>query len=141
MKKSKIIIISVIAVIVILCSILFLFKDKIINGLFSSQYNSNGVSHFLVITIDKNQEKEYIGKLGKYRVYIENLNIKETNFRTKDAENLSIKDAIDKNFVSIEEWKKYAWNIKKDGDAEILQFENYEIVLAYDDCIIRPLAR
>ena len=29
----------------------------------------------------------------------------------------------------------------KDGDAEILQFENYEIVIAYDDCIIRPLAR
>ena len=141
MNKNKTIIISVIVGIVLLCGVLFIFKDKITNGLFSSQYNSNGVSHFLVITIDNNQQKEFIGKLGKYRVYIEKLDIDETNFRTKEAENLSIKDAINKNLVSIEEWKKYAWNIKKDGDAEILQFENYEIVLAYDDCIIRPLER
>ena len=54
---------------------------------------------------------------------------------------MSIKEAIEKNLVSIEEWRKYAWKVKKDGDAEILQFENYEIVIVYDDCIIRPLVR
>lgn len=94
MKKIKIIIIIVLVVQVLLGGTIFLLKDKIINGLFSSQYNSNGVSHFLVITIDESQPKEYIGKLEKYRVYMEKSNIDETNFRTKNAENLSVKENL-----------------------------------------------
>ena len=106
--------------------------------LFQSQYNEHGISHYLVVTIDKTQQKEYIGELDNHRIYIEHLNIKETNFRNVDARNVSIKEAINNKLVSIDEWKKYAWIIKKDGDAEILRFDNYEIACAYDDCIIRP---
>ncbi len=134
--KKKIII----AIIVIIVGVIFFFSFGI-NWLFSEQYNEKGISHFLVITIDKNRPREYIGELERHRVFIENLNLEETNFRTVNAENISIRDAIENNLVSIKEWKKYAWKIKKEGDAEILQFENYEIVIAYDDCIIRPLAR
>ena len=138
MKKK--IIGLIIAIIVIIAGVICFFSFGI-DWLFSEQYNVKGISQFLVITIDKNQPREYVGELEGHRVFIENLNLEETNFRTVNAENMSIKEAIENNLVSIKEWKKYAWKIKKEGDAEILQFENYEIVIAYDDCIIRPLAR
>ena len=130
-KKSFIIGLIVILIIVITCFILLSFK----------QYNEKGVSHFLVVTIDKNQSKEYVGELDNHRIYVENLSLKETNFRNVKAENISIKKAIEEKLVSIAEWKKYARKIKKDGDVEILQFDNYEIACAYDDCIIRPLSK
>ena len=103
--------------------------------------NSKGVSHYLVITIDENQPKEYVGELDNHKIYVEKLDLDATNFRTVDAKNISIKEAINKKVVSIKDWKKYARKIRKDGDAEILQFENYEIACAYDDCIIRPLSK
>ena len=138
MKKK--IIVLIIAIILIIVGIIC-FCSFGIKWLFSKQYNENGVSHFLVITIDKNQSREYIGELEGHKVFIENLNIEETNFRTVNAENMPIKEAVEKNLVSIKEWRKYAWGIKKDVDTEILKFENYEIVISYDECIIRPLAR
>lgn len=111
-----------------------------IDWLFSSQYNEKGISHFLVVTIDRNQPKVYIGELDNHRIYVENLNLEETNFRNIKAENVSIKKAIDEKLVTIEEWRKYAWKIEKEGDAEILKYDNYEIACAYDDCIIRPIS-
>ncbi len=137
---NKKIIVLIVAVIIIVVGVVC-FSSFGIKWLFSEQYNENGISHFLVITIDKNQPIEYVGELDGHRVFIENLNIEETNFRTINAENMSIKEALEKKLVSIEEWEKYAWKIKKDGDAETLQFENYEIVITYDGCIIRPFTR
>ena len=138
MKKNKLIII-VIIFIIIMIGVFICFFD--FDFLISSQYNEKGVSHYLVVTIDNNQSREYIGELDGHRIYIEKLNIKETNFRNVNAENVSIKKAIKENLVSIKEWKKYAWKIIKDGDAEILKYDNYEIACAYDDCIIRPLSK
>ena len=138
MRRKIIILITILIIGIVGVVCIFSFGTK---WLFSGQYNENGISHFLVITIDKNQSREYVGELNGHRIYVENLNLEETNFRTVNAENMSIKEAIEKNLVSIEEWRKYAWKVKKDGDAEILQFENYEIVIVYDDCIIRPLVR
>lgn len=108
--------------------------------MYDAQYNENGISHFLVITIDKSQPKEYIGELDSHKVFVENLKIDETYFISVTAENISIKDAINQNLVSINDWKKYAWKIEKDGDGEILQYENYEIAIADGECIIRPLS-
>ena len=132
MKKIIIIIFIVLG----LCGIIF--ARDIIDWLFSEQYNENGISHFLVITIDKEQDKEYIGELDGYKIYIDGLNIKETNFRNIDAENVSIKEAIDNELVSINEWKKYAWKINKIDDKEILKFENYQIVCDNEECVIKP---
>ena len=138
MKKKNIIII----LLTILLIILIIFgSKKIINWLFNAQYNSNGISHFLVVTIDKNQQKELIGQLDNHRIYIENLNIKETNFRSVDAKNVSVKYAIDNKLTSLNEWKKYSYRIKKEGEVELLIFDNYEIACAYDDCIIRPISK
>ncbi len=105
------------------------------------QYNANGVSHFLVITIDENQPKEYIGKLDGHDIYVEHLDIEGTNFRSVDAEDVSLADAFENELVSIEDWRKTAWGTKTDGDAEILQYENYEIAVTGDECVIRPLTK
>ena len=137
-KKNTIIILGIILIVGIL---VFLVSSHVINWLISSQYNKNGISHFLVVTIDENQAREYIGELDNHRIYVEKFNLKETNFRNINAENVSIKEAIEEKLVSIEEWNKYAWKIEKDGDAKILKYDNYEIVCAYDDCIIRPLSK
>ena len=139
MKKKNILIILGITLIVGI--VVFLIISFGIDWLFSSQYNKNGVSHFLVVTIDESQPREYVGELDGHRIYVEKFNLNETNFRDVKAQNVPIKEAIEKKLVSINEWKKYAWKIKKDGDAEILQYDNYEIACAYDDCIIRPITK
>ena len=128
-----------ITILAILCAICL--SSCSTDWLFSTQYNENGISHFLVVTIDESQPAKYIGKLDGHRIFVEGFNLKETNFRNVDAEDVSIKKAIDENLVSIDEWRKYAWKIKQDGDTEILIFDNYEIACAYDDCYIRPKSK
>ena len=136
-KKSKILLVTLI------CSLLFSIAAVygIVHWMFNAQYNSNGVSHLLVVTIDKGQAKEYIGDLEGHKVYIEGLNISETNFRNINAQNVSIKEAIDKGLVSIEDWKKYAYRIQKSGKVEIFKYDNYEIYVDSEVCIIRPLTK
>ena len=135
MKKNKLIILAVILSTLI---VVFLVGPHFIKWLFSSQYNENGISHFLVITIDNSQSKEYIGELDGHKIYVEKLNLKETNFRNVNAENVSIKKAIDKKLVSITEWKKYAWKVIKRDNIEIYKYEKYEIACTKEECIIRP---
>ena len=134
-------IIGLIVLIIIFMILIIVCGRGFVSWMFSEQYNSKGVSHLLVITIDKKQPKEYIGKLGNYNIYVEQLKIDETNFRSVDAENISIKDAIENDLVSIEDWKKYARKVTKNGDTEILQNENYEIAITNDECIIRPISK
>ena len=132
MKKKGIII----GIIVIVLLALFYFYG--IDYLFYSQYNKNGISHLLVVTIDDNQPREYIGILDNRRIYMEGLNIQETCFRSVDAKNVSVHEAIEKKLVTFDELRHYAWRIIKDGDSLVLKYDNYEIACAYDDCIIKP---
>ena len=136
MKKKKIIIILGIILVI---GIVGAFIN--IDWLFSYQYNEKGISHFLVVTIDRNQTREYLGELEGHKIYIEKLSLQETNFRNINAENVPIKKAIEEKLVSIKEWKKYAWKIQKNGNYEILKYDNYEIACSYDDCIIRPRSK
>lgn len=126
---------------VIVCIMSGCSPKNLVHQMFSAQYNEKGISHFLVITIDENQPKEYVGKLEDHNVYVEKLNIGETNFRSVDAKNVSIKDAIENDLVSIEDWKKYSRSTKLDGDTEILRYENYEIAVSSEECIIRPITK
>lgn len=87
--------------------------------LLRSQYNENGVSHFLTIAIDESQPKEYIGELDAHYVYTERLNVDETYFISVTADKIMIKNAIDKGLVSIQDWRCYARETEKDEDAEI----------------------
>ena len=136
-KKSKRLLITLIVSLVFSIAAVY----GIVRYMFTAQYNSNGVSHFLVVTIDKEQGKEYLGDLENNKVYIEGFNISETNFRNIKAENVSIKEALEKKLVSIDEWKKYAFSIEKSGKVEILKFDNYEIYIDTEVCIIRPLTK
>lgn len=136
-KRSKILLITLICSLVLSIAAVY----GIVRWMFTAQYNSNGVSHFLVVTIDKEQGKEYLGDLENHKVYIEGLNISETNFRNIKAENVSIKDALEKELVSIDEWKNYAFSIEKIGKVEIYKFDNYEIYVDSETCIIRPLTK
>ena len=116
-------------------------SNGLVSWLFSAQYNENGVSHFLVVTIDENQPREYMGELDGFPIYMEGLDIEGTNFRSVDAEDIPVKDAIQNNLVSLEEWRKYASKTKTEADVEILKFDNYEIAVYSNECIIRPIGR
>ena len=109
--------------------------------MFAEQYNSKGISSLLIITIDEKQPKEYIGKLENYNIYVEKLKIDELYFISVNDKHISLKVAVDEELVSVRDWRKKAWSIKKDGNIEILQYENYEIAIVYDDCVIRPITR
>ena len=67
---KKIVIFTII--ILVICAL----GHLVIKWLFSSQYNSTGISHYLVITIDKNSPKEYVGELEGHKVCKENKSIK-----------------------------------------------------------------
>ena len=135
-KKTKIILVTLI------CSAIFSIAAVfgIVKWMFGAQYNKNGISHFLVVTIDNTTPKTYLGDLEGHKVYIEGLNIKETNFRTIKAENMPIKQAIEEELVSIKEWKENAFSVVKQGGYEILKYDNYEIFINKEECIIRPLS-
>ena len=127
---------KIIIIIVVALAVVILTVAGIIYYMFTAQYNSKGVSHFLVVTVDQSKERVKIGRLNDYNVFVEGLS--EYNFRTVDAKNLSVKTAIEKDLVSIDEWKKYAFGTRKDNDSLILVFDNYEISLTGDECLIRP---
>jgi len=138
MKKKTIILISMI---ISLTIILIVSGIATIFMMFAEQYNSKGISSLLIISIDTNQPKEYIGKLEDYDIYIEKLNKDELYFISINNDHISLETAIDKELVSVSDWKNKAWNIKKDKNTEILQYENYEIAINDKECVIRPITK
>ena len=64
MKKKVVLVISLIFIFVLA----FISGRIVVKRMISSQYNSNGISHFLVITIDENQSKEFIGQLDEHDI-------------------------------------------------------------------------
>ncbi len=111
------------------------------SGIFSPQYNENGVSNYLNITIDKDQEKTFIASLDGHDVYIEGLEIEGTYFKTVDNQRLSVRQVIEEGKVSLEGWRSAAWKTRKEDGIEALLFENYEIDVSDTEAVIRPLSR
>ena len=136
-KRNLIMLIAIYIIgVIVFIGLIFFF----VKFLFSQQYNKNGVSHFLVISIDKDRPREYVGELENHKIYVENLKLEETTFRNIKAKSVSIKEALEKELVSIDDWKKYARNVINVEDTDIMQYENYEIACSDNDCIIRPLS-
>ena len=54
---------------------------------------------------------------------------------------MPIKEALDKKLVSIKEWEKYAFKVVKKGEYKILKYDNYEIAINDNECVIRPLTK
>ena len=134
-KRYKWIIIPLILYAILVIGIL-----GIIVYAYNTQYNLRGISNILSLYIDEDREKEYVGKLNGYKIYVENLRVEELNFRTFNAKSISLKDAIDNKLVSIKDFRRGAWYIFKNNDTEILRYESYEIAINKDECIIRPVS-
>ena len=108
---------------------------------YNTQYNLKGISNILSIYIDKDREKEYIGKLDGYDIYVENLRAEELHYRTFSDKSIPIKEALDNKLVSIKDWRRGAWYIFKEKDTELLRYESYEIAISKNECIIRPISK
>ena len=70
---------------------------------------------------------------------MEKLKIDELYFISVDDTRISLSEAIQNELVSISDWRKKAWYTITDGNMEILGFENYEIAITAEECIIRPI--
>lgn len=127
-------------IIVLIAAITFLII-YFLSRFYNPQYNSNGISNYLCITIDESQQAKYIGKLDNYSIYIEKLKIDALYYTSVSGNNISLVDAVTNKLVSVENWRKKAWKIITDENTEILRYENYEIAVTDDNCIIRPITR
>ena len=132
-KKKKVLIISGIIVGIIVIIIVVLLA----RGSYIDTYNSMGVSSQLWIKIDGDQEKEKLGSIEGYTIYVYHLDIKGSYFKTIHKKRIYLKDAIKEKKVSVYDWRRKALDVKKDKKQEILDFDNYEIVIEGNDCIIR----
>ena len=126
---------------IVLYAILIIGIIGVILYAYNTQYNIKGISNILSIYIDPTKEKEYIGKLNGYKIYTENLRVEELNFRTFNSQSIPLKEAIEKQLVSIKDWQRGAWYIFNDNDTKILRYESYEIAITKDVCIIRPISK
>ena len=126
-------------VIISVATFLFISFFGFLFWIYTEQYNLKGVSHFLLIATDENISKQYVGELNNHKVYVEGLDVNESNFRTYDAEALSLKDAIEKKLVSLNEWRRYALKTYETEDEEVLIYQSHEIIITSDECIIKPL--
>jgi len=127
-------------IIYICCGVIIVTACLIGYG-FTQQYNSEGISSLLCITIDESQPREYIGELDNYSIYVERLQTDSLYFTSLGGENISLREAVAKGLVSIKDWRKKAWDIVNTGDTEILRYENYEIAITDSNCIIRPKSK
>lgn len=139
MKKQRNIF-KFISICIISISILICFFGLILH-VYSKQYNFKGISNILFVYIDEDREKEYVGNLDGYEIYVENLRVEELNYRTFNAKYIMFKDALDKKMTSIEDWRKGAWYIFNENNTEILRYESYEIAISNNECIIRPISK
>ena len=135
-KRYKWIIIPIVLYVILMIGII-----GVVLCAYNTQYNLRGISNILSIYIDKEREKEFVGTLDGHEIYVEQLRVEELCYRTFSEKTVSLKEAIDNKLVSIKDWRRGAWYIFKDNDAEILRYESYEIACAYDVCIIRPISK
>ena len=108
--------------------------------MYQQEYNSKGVSHYVIATMDPTQSKEFVGYLGQYSIYVEGLKIDDLYFVTVDGNSIPIKDAIKNEDVSLTDWKRNAEKHRQSGNTEILQFDNYEIAITDKECVFRPIS-
>lgn len=126
---------------IVLYAILVMCIIGVVIYAYNTQYNLRGISNIISVYIDETRDKEYVGKLDGYDIYVEGLRVEELNFRTFNAESIPFKEAIDKKIVSIKDFRRGAWYIFKDNNTEILRYESYEIAISNNECIIRPVSK
>ncbi len=140
MKKHKRKFINFIVILVVLGFALGLFTMKIGIYAFNQQYHHSGISKYLNITIS-DTGKYKVGELEGYDIYLEDLS--EAYFVTLSADRLELKDAIEQGKINMEDLydgSKHMQEILANGQEGIIYyFENYQIELLKDECVISPI--
>ena len=95
-------------------------------------YNEQGLSEYMNITIDENVSKTYVGEEDGCKIYINNLS--EAYFVKKDANTITIQEALETKQISLEDILSVC---KKETDG-IYYAENYKVVIEGTDYIISP---
>lgn len=131
MKKIKIVILTLVILV-----ILFLVIRGII-AVFASQYNSNDISNYPNITIDKGSDKQYICDCSEFKVYT--VELSETYFETKDAGTIELYDALTTGKLTIEDMINVCKQQERNDDIKVYTGENYQIIFEGDECLIAPL--
>ena len=125
--KKTLLIIAIIFAVVLIFMVLVL-------RLFDTQYNlKTGISHYMNAIYDEHQEKEYIGSLDGYKVYLEGLSKEDCYYQDIYANSISLTDAI------VDDMIKKAWEQEEKDSCIIYKFENYQIVVGDEECTIGAL--
>ena len=106
--------------------------------MWNSQYNTNGVSNYPIITIDYTNDKQYICDSSYYKVYT--VELKEVFFETKDAQKIDLHDALTTGKLTISDMTHVCKKQKKNNKSKVYTGDNYQIVLTGNECLIAPLS-
>ncbi len=107
--------------------------------LFRTQYNEKGIGKYLCIEIDQNGWKEIGQEEG---VDIMTYNLKMPYFICSNAKQINLDEALRQGEIQIEDLCKYASEYQAvDLDREkgtSYLYENYQVVMGKEKCIIAP---
>ena len=139
-KKIKQWNIAIIAIIISVVIMLFLIGGII--KLFDLQYNlKTGISNYVGVTYDASREMEWVGKSEYYQVYVDGLKLEDCYLIKMDASTMSLTEAVQEGWITVDDLTRKAWNVYQNDNGTVYAFENYEIVVEGDTCIIRPLSK
>lgn len=139
-KKIKQWNIAIIAIIISVVIMLFLIGGII--KLFDLQYNlKTGISNYVGVTYDASREMEWVGKSEHYQVYVDGLKLEDCYLIKMDASTMTLTEAVQEGWITVDDLTRKAWNVYQNDNGTVYAFENYEIVVEGDTCIIRPLSK
>ena len=58
-----------------------------------------------------------------------------------DASTMTLTEAVQEGWITVDDLTRKAWNVYQNDNGTVYAFENYEIVVEGDTCIIRPLSK
>lgn len=139
-KKIKQWNVAIIAIITAVVIMLFLIGGII--KLFDLQYNlKTGISNYVGVTYDASRKMEWVGKSEHYQVYVDGLKLEDCYLIKMDASTMTLTEAVQEGWVTVDDLIRKAWNVYQNDNGTVYAFENYEIVVEGDTCIIRPLGK
>ena len=130
MKKKLIIIISIVTLVAIMATV--------VAALFYSQYNTKGISHFMIVGDDLGRGKELIGNVGNDSVYVEGFASEDLYFLTVNSNKILVKDALSQNMVKPNDWVRHAYSATTKNNIRVLTFDDYEIAVKGHEYLVRP---
>lgn len=133
MKKRVIIALLLSSILIVSCVFAAIY-------VFQLQYNQNFLGRYLSVEMDQSELKN-IGQSDGLDVMT--FNMKEPYLISLSNDKIYLKDALRSNKMDIGDLCKYPTETKdvklKEKDAVAYLFENYQMIITKDKCIIAPL--